>query len=231
MYDFAKEMYFDVKAMGYNSTRDRTLKKVLKSQGLSFSASSISNTLFLPTDPDVNCGRLKLLLQAKQGGNNSNITNDELVAKVIKLLEYKCIFRKRHELFLFECNLLRTKQINYLHTSDYNYSYKCMYTRKLLYVYMFFSSQMFKLNEECEINTSILKCDYFRYSPCEISTINTANSQIYVNVPREDRVISLLNSYLDLNFDVLHAATKKRYVDNNDLRLNNLGPIALISTF
>ena len=74
---------------------------------------------------------------------------------------------------------------------------------------MFFSSQMFKLNEEYEINTSILKCECFRYSPYEKSTINTANSQIYINVPREDRVISLLNSYLDLNFDVLHAATKK----------------------
>ena len=104
MYDFAKEMYFDVKAMGYNSTRDPTLIKVLKSQGLSFSASSTSNTLFLPTDPDVNCGRLKLLLQAKQGGNNSNITNDELVAIVNKLLEYKCI--SRNDMSTFYLNVI-----------------------------------------------------------------------------------------------------------------------------
>ena len=90
---------------------------------------------------------------------------------------------------------------------------------------------MFKLNEKYEINRDILKCDYIRYSPSEISTINTANSQIYINIPREDSVVSLLNSYLELNFDVLHATTNNRYVDGNDIRLVDLGPIALISNY
>ena len=90
---------------------------------------------------------------------------------------------------------------------------------------------MFKLSEKNEINRDILKCDYIRYSPSEISTINTANSQVYINIPREDSVISLLNSYLELNFDVLHAATNNRYVDGNDIRLVNLGPIGLFSNY
>ena len=90
---------------------------------------------------------------------------------------------------------------------------------------------MFKLSEKYSINRDILKCDYIRYSPSEISTINTANSQVYINLPREDSVISLLNSYLKLNFDVLHAATNNRYVDGNDIRLTNLGPIALFSNY
>ena len=91
---------------------------------------------------------------------------------------------------------------------------------------------MFKLNEKYEINRDILKCDYIRYSPSEISTINTANSQVYINIPREDSVISLLNSYLELNCDVLHAAApNNRYVDGNDIRLVNLGPIALFSNY
>ena len=90
---------------------------------------------------------------------------------------------------------------------------------------------MFQLIDKYEINRDILKCDYIRYSPSEISTVNTANSQIYINIPREDSVISLLNSYLDLNFDVLHAATNNRYADNNDIRLVNLGPIALFSNY
>ena len=90
---------------------------------------------------------------------------------------------------------------------------------------------MFKLNEIYEIDRKILKCDYIRYSPAEISTINTANSQIYINIPREDSVISLLNSYLELNFDVLHAADNNRYVDANDIRLVNLAPIALFSNY
>ena len=41
----------------------------------------------------------------------------------------------------------------------------------------------------------------------------------------------MLNSYLELNFDVLHAANKNRYVDGNDIRLVNLGPIALFSNY
>ena len=90
---------------------------------------------------------------------------------------------------------------------------------------------MFKLNEKYEINRDILKCDYIRYSPSEISTINTTNSQVYIIIPREDSVISLLNSYLELNFDVLHSGTNDRYVDGNNIRLVNLGPIALFSNY
>ena len=47
----------------------------------------------------------------------------------------------------------------------------------------------------------------------------------------EESVISLLNSYLNLNFDVIHAATNHRYVDNNDISLVNLGPIASFSKY
>ena len=54
---------------------------------------------------------------------------------------------------------------------------------------------------------------------------------MYNNIPREDSVISLLNSYLELNFDVLHTATNNRYVDGNDIRLVNLGPISLFSNY
>ena len=36
---------------------------------------------------------------------------------------------------------------------------------------------MFNLKEKYEVNRGILKCDYIRYSPSEISTINTTNSQ------------------------------------------------------
>ena len=90
---------------------------------------------------------------------------------------------------------------------------------------------MFKLNEKNQINRDILKCDYIRYSPSEISTIKTANSQVYINIPREDSVISLINSYLELDFDVLRADNSNRYVDGNDIRLVNLGPIALFSNY
>ena len=90
---------------------------------------------------------------------------------------------------------------------------------------------MFNLCEKYEVDRRILKCDYIRYSPSEKSTVNTANSQIYIKIPREDSLISLLNSYLDLNFDVVHAATNNRYADGNDIRLFNLGPVALFCNY
>ena len=106
MYDFAKEMYFDQKAVGNKSTRDKTLIKLLKSPGLMVSASGVSKTIFLSSDPDELCNRLKLLLQEKHAGNNSNIINEEIVAIVDKLFEYKCISKKQHKQILVKCNLI-----------------------------------------------------------------------------------------------------------------------------
>ena len=60
------------------------------------SASGISKTRFLSSDPDELYDRLNLLLQEKHGGNSSEIINDEIVALVDKFLEYKCISKKQH---------------------------------------------------------------------------------------------------------------------------------------
>ena len=104
MYDFAKEMHFDTKALGKKSTRDKTLIKLLKSPAI---MASRVTTIFLSENPDELCDRLKLLLQEKQAGNNSDLINDEIVAIVDKLLEYKCISKKQHEQILIKCNLLQ----------------------------------------------------------------------------------------------------------------------------
>ena len=106
MFDFAKEMHFDQRAAGKKPTRDKTLIKLLKSPGLIVSASGVSKTIFLSSDPDELCNRLKLLLQEKHAGNNSDIINDEIIAIVDKLLEYKCITKKQHKQILIKCNLL-----------------------------------------------------------------------------------------------------------------------------
>ena len=60
------------------------------------SASGVSKTIILSSNPDKLCNRLKLLLQEKHAGNNSDIINDEINARVDKLLEYKCISKKQH---------------------------------------------------------------------------------------------------------------------------------------
>ena len=103
MYDFAKEMRFDTKAHGRKSTRDNTLITLLNS--LRIMASGVT-TIFLSENADELCDRLKLLLQEKHAGNNSGIIDEEIVAIVDKLLEYKCIFKKQHKQILIKCNLL-----------------------------------------------------------------------------------------------------------------------------
>ena len=104
MYDFAKEMHFDERRVGNKSTRDRTLINLLNSPAIM--ASGITKTIFLSSDPNELCDRLKLLLQEKQAGNNSDIINQEIIAIVDKLLEYKCISKKEHKQILLKCNLL-----------------------------------------------------------------------------------------------------------------------------
>ena len=56
---------------------------------------------------------------------------------------------------------------------------------------------MSKLKEKYEFDRRILKCDCIRYSPAVPSTIVTPNSQIYINIPRDASVISLLNNCLE----------------------------------
>ena len=107
LHDFAKEMHFDTKAQGNKSTQDRTLIKLLKSPGLIVSASGVSKTIFLSSDPDELCDRLKLLLQEKHARNNSDIINNEVVAIIDALLKYKCITKKQHKQILINCNLLQ----------------------------------------------------------------------------------------------------------------------------
>ena len=57
MYDFAKELIFDQKALGNKSTCDKTLIKLLKSPRLIVSSSGITKTIFLSSVPDELCER------------------------------------------------------------------------------------------------------------------------------------------------------------------------------
>ena len=95
-------MIFDINQKGRKSDRDKSLIRLLKSPAIM--ASGIS-TIFLSSNPNELCDRLKVLLQEKHAGNNSNIIN-EIIAIVDKLLEYKSIFKKQHKQILIKCNLL-----------------------------------------------------------------------------------------------------------------------------
>ena len=104
LYEFGKEMTFNIKQKGRKSDRDKSMIKLLISPAIM--ASGVSNTIFLSSDPDEIRDRLRLLLQEKHAGNNSDIFNDEIVAIADNLLEYKCITKKQHKQILIKCNLL-----------------------------------------------------------------------------------------------------------------------------
>ena len=105
IYEFAKESNFNIKEKGNKSDRDKSIIRLLKSPA--FMASGVSKTIFLSSDPDELCKKLKLILQEKHAGNNSDVINDEDVAIVDKLLEYNCISKKQHKQILIKYNLLQ----------------------------------------------------------------------------------------------------------------------------
>ena len=105
IYEFSTEMNYDTKNTGRPSIRHSSIIKILESPAIM--ASGISRTIILSSDPNELCDRLKIILQEKPAGNNSDIINDEIVAIVDKLLEYKCISKKQHKQILIKYNLLQ----------------------------------------------------------------------------------------------------------------------------
>ena len=104
IYEFAKEMKYDINSTGRLSVRHNSMIRLLDQPAIM--ASGFSKTMILSSDPNELCDRLKLLLQEKHGGNNSNLIDEEIVAIVDKLLEYNCITKKQHKQILIKCNLL-----------------------------------------------------------------------------------------------------------------------------
>ena len=104
IYQFAKEVNYVIRSTGRPSISHSSFVKILESPVIM--ASDVSKTIFLSSDPNELCDRLKLLLQEKHAGNNSNIINEVIVPINDKLLEYKCISKKQHKQILIKCNLL-----------------------------------------------------------------------------------------------------------------------------
>ena len=63
-------------------------------------------TIILSSNSNELCNRLKLLLQEKHAGNNSDLVNKEIVPILDKLLEHQSFFKKQHKQNLIKCNLL-----------------------------------------------------------------------------------------------------------------------------
>ena len=104
IYEFAKEMNYDTTSTGRPSVRHNSMVRLLDQPTIM--ASGFSKTIILSSDPNELCDRLKLLLQEKHSGNNSNLIDEENVAIIDKLLEYKCISKKQHKQILIKGNLI-----------------------------------------------------------------------------------------------------------------------------
>ena len=76
------------------------------------------------------------------------------------------------------------------------------------------------------VDRPVLKRDYIRYTTPSLNTADGENNQIFIDIPGEVSAISLMNSYLELDFCVTHrAGAHARYADGDHKRIVNLGPI------
>ena len=82
-FDFAKETKINIRQKARKSPRDESVIRSLKSPTIMTSGIS---TMFLPVKPNELCDTLKILLQEKQAGNNSDTILEEIIAIVDKLL-------------------------------------------------------------------------------------------------------------------------------------------------
>ena len=87
---------------------------------------------------------------------------------------------------------------------------------------------LFSLKNEYDLSRPIHKMDFIRYSPGSLATANDNNTNIKISFPREDAYISLQNSYISLEFEVLKN-DNTRYADGDAIGLVNFGPVALFS--
>ena len=89
-------------------------------------------------------------------------------------------------------------------------------------------TSMFSLKSKYTLDKPIHKIDFIKCSPSSLATVNNANSNISVSLPREDAYKCLQNSYISLEFEVLKN-DNTRYANGDEISLVNFGPVALFS--
>ena len=87
---------------------------------------------------------------------------------------------------------------------------------------------MFSLKSKYTLEKPIHKIDFIKYSPSSLATVNNANSNISVSLPRKDANICLQNSFTSVEFEVLKN-DDTRFNNGDEISLVNFGPVALFS--
>ena len=97
IYEFEKEMSFDIRIIERKSNSYKSPKTLLTSPAIIVSRIS---TMFHPKNPFELCDRFILLLQQKQAGKISHLIKEKLFGIVDKILEYKSISSELHKSLL-----------------------------------------------------------------------------------------------------------------------------------
>ena len=106
LFENAKEMNCDEKALGNIGSRNKFLIKFLKLAlitEVTLKINFLSKTRRQSSNFNELCDRLNFLLQEKQTKRYSNIIKEETDAIANKNLEYKRISAKQHRFLLVEC--------------------------------------------------------------------------------------------------------------------------------
>ena len=88
------------------------------------------------------------------------------------------------------------------------------------------------LSQKHDVDRPFLKCENIGNTPPSLNLVMGENYQFFSDIPREDSVIPLRDSYLELYFNGTHRTGAHAHYENIDhKRLENLGPIALFSKY
>ena len=91
---------------------------------------------------------------------------------------------------------------------------------------------IFNISANYVLERDILKTDYVKYSPLNLSDPNRVNSLVTIFIPKSDLYMCLRDSYLVVEFEVLKrdgAQAGTRYADGDEIALTNFGQVALFS--
>ena len=87
----------------------------------------------------------------------------------------------------------------------------------------------FNLDTTYGYNNDIHKSKIIKYKPNNLATMNTVNTNININLNREENHINLRDSHLEIDFVVLDDAGGV-FANNANIRLVNYGMMAMFSS-
>ena len=82
------------------------------------------------------------------------------------------------------------------------------------------------MKKKYAFDNPIQKSDFIEFSPRSLAKVNNFSSNVLFNFPRKDDCICVQNSYIGIEFEV-RKQDNTLYVDNDQLGLAIVGPIAL----